>query len=60
MRDLSQDTFVEGFGLSQVKVENSMKSRPFNMSTPPLDDEQIDRAGEAAPNAALVFLCEED
>ncbi|KAF8080892.1 hypothetical protein N665_0917s0008 [Sinapis alba] len=60
MRDLSQDTFVEGFDLSQVKVENSMKSSHFNTSPPHLHDEQIHRAGEDSKDAALVFLREED
>ncbi|KAG5409187.1 hypothetical protein IGI04_005506, partial [Brassica rapa subsp. trilocularis] len=57
LRELSQDTFVDGFDLSQVKVENS---KPFNMSPPKLNDEEIDRAGEASADAALVYLRKED
>ena len=57
LRDLSQDTFVEVFDLSQLKV---VKSRPLNMSPPQLHDEEIDQAGEDSPDAALVFLREED
>ncbi|KAG2249049.1 hypothetical protein Bca52824_088677 [Brassica carinata] len=53
LRELSQDKFVEGFDLSQVKVKNS---RPFNISPPQLHDEEIDRAGEDSPDAALVPL----
>jgi len=57
LRELSQDTYVDGFDLSQVKVENS---KPFNMSPPKLNDEEIDRAGEASADAALVYLRKED
>ncbi|XP_022560919.2 uncharacterized protein LOC106405519 isoform X2 [Brassica napus] len=57
IKELSQDTFVEGFDPSQVKFENS---RPFDMSPPQLHDEEIDRAGEDSPDAALVYLREED
>ncbi|KAG2268659.1 hypothetical protein Bca52824_063214 [Brassica carinata] len=56
-KELSQDTYVDGFDLSQVKVENS---KPFNMSPPKLNDEEIDRAGEASADAALVYLRKED
>uniref|UniRef100_A0A0D3APP6 Ubiquitin-like protease family profile domain-containing protein n=1 Tax=Brassica oleracea var. oleracea TaxID=109376 RepID=A0A0D3APP6_BRAOL len=60
LRDLSQDTFVEGFDLWQVKVETSRKSRPLTMSPLQLHDEQIDRTKEDSPDAALVFFREED
>ncbi|KAG2251694.1 hypothetical protein Bca52824_081830 [Brassica carinata] len=43
--------------LKNVKVENS---KPFNMSPPELNDEEIDRAGEASADAALVYLRKED
>ncbi|KAG2305250.1 hypothetical protein Bca52824_033901 [Brassica carinata] len=56
--DLQQDPFVDGFDLSQVKVENSTKSRPVDMSIPHLLDDTKD--AETAPDAALVFLGEED
>ncbi|KAF3584698.1 hypothetical protein F2Q69_00027802 [Brassica cretica] len=60
LRDLSQDTFVEGFNLSKVKVETSRKSRPLNMSPLQLHDEQIDQTKEDSPDAALVFFREEE
>ncbi|KAL0898509.1 hypothetical protein Bca101_082470 [Brassica carinata] len=60
VRDLSQATFVDDFDLSQVKVENLKKSRPFNMSTRHLVDDTRGTAAETAPDAALVFLGEED
>ncbi|KAG2294010.1 hypothetical protein Bca52824_040679 [Brassica carinata] len=60
LRDLSQATFVEGFDLSQVKVETSRKSKPLNMAPLQWNDEQIDRTKEDSPDAALVFFREED
>ncbi|KAG5393525.1 hypothetical protein IGI04_023488 [Brassica rapa subsp. trilocularis] len=60
LRDLSQATFVEGFHLSQVKVETSSKSKPFNMAPLQWNDEEIDRTKEDSPDAALVFFREED
>ncbi|XP_048623782.1 uncharacterized protein LOC106402189 [Brassica napus] len=60
LRDLSQATFVEGFDLSQVKVETSSKSKPLNMAPLQWNDEQIDRTKEDSPDAALVFFREED
>ncbi|KAL0731102.1 hypothetical protein Bca4012_027196 [Brassica carinata] len=45
VRDLSQATFVDDFDLSQVKFENTRKSRPFDMSTRHLVD---DTRGTAA------------
>ncbi|KAL0732836.1 hypothetical protein Bca4012_009046 [Brassica carinata] len=56
--DLQQDPLVDGFDLSQVKVENSTKSRPVDMSIPHLLDDTKD--AETAPDAALVFLGDED
>ncbi|KAG2323054.1 hypothetical protein Bca52824_016267 [Brassica carinata] len=58
--DLSQATFVDSFDLSQVKVENPRKSRPFYMCTRHLVNETKNAATATAPDAALVFLCEED
>ncbi|KAJ4876066.1 Uncharacterized protein Rs2_41084 [Raphanus sativus] len=58
MFDLQQDAFVDGFDLSQVKVENSTKSRPVHMSIPHLRDDTRDE--ETAPDAALVFVGEGD
>ncbi|KAG2291739.1 hypothetical protein Bca52824_038408 [Brassica carinata] len=60
LRDLSQATFVEGFDLSQVKVETSSKSKPLNMAPLQCNDEQIDRTKKDPPDAALVFFREED
>ncbi|KAG2246822.1 hypothetical protein Bca52824_086450 [Brassica carinata] len=40
LRDLSQATFVEGFDLSQVKVETSSKSKPLKMAPLQWNDEQ--------------------
>ncbi|KAG2270511.1 hypothetical protein Bca4012_072703 [Brassica carinata] len=60
LRDLSQATFVDGFDLSQVKVETSSKSKPFNMAPLQWNDEQIDRTKEDSPDAALVFFREKD
>lgn len=60
LRDLSQATFVDGFDLSQVKVETLSKSKPFNMAPLQWNDEQIDRTKEDSPDAALVFFREED
>ncbi|KAG2277736.1 hypothetical protein Bca4012_041928 [Brassica carinata] len=60
LRDLSQDTFVEGFDLSQVKVETSRKSKPLNMAPLLWNDEQLDRTKEDSPDAALVFFREEE
>ncbi|CAH8363225.1 unnamed protein product [Eruca vesicaria subsp. sativa] len=60
MENLSQDTFVHGFDLSQVKVEKPRKSRSRKTSTLNLRDEQIHRTGEASPDAALVYIREED
>ncbi|KAG2255772.1 hypothetical protein Bca52824_075066 [Brassica carinata] len=60
LRDLSQATFVEGFDLSQVKVETSSKSKPLKMAPLQWNDEQIDRTKEDSPDAALVFFREED
>lgn len=58
MFELQQDAFVDGFDLSQVKVENSTKSRPVDMYIPHLRDDTRD--AETAPDAALVFVGEED
>ncbi|KAG2270159.1 hypothetical protein Bca52824_064714 [Brassica carinata] len=60
LRDLSPDTFVEGFDLSQVKVETSRKSKPLNMAPLLWNDEQLDRTKEDSPDAALVFFREEE
>ncbi|KAG2271520.1 hypothetical protein Bca52824_066075 [Brassica carinata] len=60
LRDLSQATFVEGFDMSQVKVETSSKSKPLNMAPLQWNNEQIDRTKEDSPDAALVFFREED
>ncbi|XP_048596952.1 uncharacterized protein LOC106453537 [Brassica napus] len=60
LRDLSQATFVDGFDLSQVKVETSSKSKPFNMAPLQWNDEEMDRTKEDSPDAALVFFREED
>ncbi|KAL0712738.1 hypothetical protein Bca4012_019716 [Brassica carinata] len=60
VRDLSQATFVDDFDLSQVKVENTRKSRPFDMSTRHLVDDTRGAAAETGPDAALVILAEED
>ncbi|KAG2246820.1 hypothetical protein Bca52824_086448 [Brassica carinata] len=60
LRDLSQATFVEGFDLSQVKVETSSKSKPLKMAPLQWNDEQIDRTKEDSPDAALGFFREED
>uniref|UniRef100_A0A0D3CFL0 DUF1985 domain-containing protein n=1 Tax=Brassica oleracea var. oleracea TaxID=109376 RepID=A0A0D3CFL0_BRAOL len=60
LRDLSQATFVDGFDRSQVKVETSSKSKPFNMAPLQWNDEQIDRTKEDSPDAALVFFREKD
>lgn len=60
MGNLSQATFVDGFDLSQVKVEKSKKSRSSNKSLPLLNDEHINRAGEDSPDAVLVYIREED
>ncbi|WZZ69383.1 hypothetical protein YC2023_080753 [Brassica napus] len=60
LRDLSQATFVDGFDLSQVKVETLSKSKPFNMAPLQWNDEEMDRTKEDSPDAALVFFREED
>uniref|UniRef100_A0A0D3D5B7 Ubiquitin-like protease family profile domain-containing protein n=1 Tax=Brassica oleracea var. oleracea TaxID=109376 RepID=A0A0D3D5B7_BRAOL len=60
LRDLSQDTYVEGFDLSQVKVETSRKSKPLNMAPLLWNDEQLDQTKEDSPDAALVFFREEE
>ncbi|CAH8387116.1 unnamed protein product [Eruca vesicaria subsp. sativa] len=54
MNKLSQDTFVDGFDPSQVKVEKvekQSKTRAKKTSTPQLRDELIRRAGEGSPDA---------
>ncbi|XP_018467728.1 uncharacterized protein LOC108839470 [Raphanus sativus] len=58
--DLPQSTFVDGFDLSQVKVEKSSQARALGKSIPHLVDETRGTAAETAPDAALVFLGEED
>ncbi|CAH8358072.1 unnamed protein product [Eruca vesicaria subsp. sativa] len=63
MNKLSQDTFVDGFDPSQVKVEKlekQSKSRAKKTSTPQLRDELIRRAGEGSPDAPLVYIRESD
>ncbi|WZZ03761.1 hypothetical protein YC2023_089682 [Brassica napus] len=60
LRDLFQATFIDGFDLSQVKVETSSKSKPFNMAPLQWNDEEMDRTKEDSPDAALVFFREED
>ncbi|CAH8389868.1 unnamed protein product [Eruca vesicaria subsp. sativa] len=63
MNKLSQDTFVDGFDPSQVKVEKvekKSKTRAKKTSTPQLRDELIRRAGERSPDAPLVYIRESD
>ncbi|KAG2269015.1 hypothetical protein Bca52824_063570 [Brassica carinata] len=59
LRDLSQATFVDGFDLSQVKVEALSKSKPFNMAPLQWNDEKWIEPKKTR-RCALVFFREED